>query len=100
MNQNNFNDKRYADLATTSRFREEPPSPARKPEFYDIKGNTFKETLIPNETAKSDMNKFSNTFTDGFMAKSVPRVHPIDKRGYKRSGMILFNNINQFNVRG
>ena len=98
VNQNSFNDKRYADLATTSRFREEPPSPKRQPEFYDIKGNTYKGTLIPSETALSEMNKFSNTFTDGFMAKSVPRVKPVDNRGYKRSGMILFGNINQINV--
>lgn len=39
----------------------------------------------------------NNTFTDGFIPdnKFKPKVKPVDKRGYKRSGMILFNNINQ-----
>ena len=65
-----------------------------KPDYYDIKGNTFKDTLIPSDTVTSaQQNAFNNTFTEGFQA-SVPRVKPVDKRGYKRSGMIFFGNIN------
>jgi hypothetical protein len=50
----NFNDQKYDRLAQESRYRVDEKgsvSPEKKPAYYDIKGNTFKSTLIPTETA-------------------------------------------------
>jgi hypothetical protein len=73
---NRFNDQNYSKLKTESRFREagsiitkeSPFSPSLESkrnkdqgleflstsqQIFDIKGNSFKNTLIPKETAKS-----------------------------------------------
>jgi hypothetical protein len=46
--------------------------------------------------------EFANTHTDGFMngsaMRTMSKVKPEHTIGYKRSGMILFNNINQVNT--
>ena len=117
-----FNDQKFSRLASESRFRmdgdDNAVSPTKVPEFYDIKGNTWKSTLIPAETAtqatkktrasvssdfgneaENAMRQFSNTYTNGFMS-SMQKQKPKQCRGYLRSGMILFNNINQVNVGG
>lgn len=69
--------------------------------FYDIKGNSFKNTLIPKETAYSALRtseeKIPGLNTDFKLTKVNPKY-----KGYNRSGAILFHNINQqdvFNVK-
>jgi hypothetical protein len=65
--QERFNDVRYNDLKERSRFQGEQakdrgpmsPEPASSRNlideglFFDIKGNTYKNTLIPGETAQN-----------------------------------------------
>ena len=66
--------------------------------FYDIKGNTFKNTLIPEETANNAFNvkKFSQTMQNFGNGRSSSQNKVMPKyKGYIRSGAILFNNINQ-----
>lgn len=67
--------------------------------FYDIKGNTFKNTLIPEETAKNlfAQKKMSQTATNFGRSVSNVKVKP-QYKGYVRSGQMLFNNINQMNT--
>ena len=81
-----FNDQKYDRLAQQSRYRADEAgsaSPDKKPSYYDIKGNTFKSTLIPSETAKvafknnrksmceaQAFKDFANTHTEGFLAGS------------------------------
>lgn len=65
--------------------------------FYDIKGNTFKNTLIPKETAHSALRMSDDKFGDFHTDHKIEKVHP-QYRGYNRSGAILFHNINQRDV--
>ena len=56
--QTNFNDITYNNLKQSSRFNDKKASPdlptiEGKERFFDIKGNTFKNTLIPEETANN-----------------------------------------------
>ena len=100
-----------------SRFREtdvvddilSPGSPIQKKGFqtiadqieYDIKGNTYKNTLIPEKSAKSAFSRHrphNNTVYGQSMVDPHKPVKPRYK-GYVRSGQILFNNINQVNTR-
>ena len=78
--------------------------------FYDIKGNSFKNTLIPKQTANSALRMQSSgaTHTSLVDAQNIylqdNRVMKIKKnkpnyKGYIRSGAILFNNINQHNTK-
>jgi hypothetical protein len=66
-------------------------------QFYDIKGNTFKNTLIPKQTAIDSSLAFK-TQGDWKTSLMSSKVKPQYKQGYVRSGQILFNNINQMNT--
>ena len=61
----------------------------------DIKGNTYKNTLIPEKSAKSAFSRHKGKnytmYGQGFVDHGP--VKPRYK-GYIRSGQILFNNIN------
>ena len=80
-------------LAAESRFRrsEEIFDGPKSPDYFDIKGNTFKNTLIPRETAETRASM--TTSHNGF--KKAP-VTPSKPKGYLRSGAILFDNIAQY----
>ncbi len=64
-----------------------------KEQFYDIKGNTFKNTLIPVETAvsafkfKDQANRTSDYSSELYKIRQqiLPKVQPKYK-GYIRSG--------------
>ena len=66
-------------------------------QFYDIKGNTFKNTLIPKQTAIDSSLAFK-TQGDWKTSLMSSKVKPQYNKGYVRSGQILFNNINQMNT--
>jgi len=87
-----------------------PDSPIQKKGFqtignnieYDIKGNTYKNTLIPEKSAKSAFSRHRPTNNSTVYGQSFVDAHkPVKPRykGYVRSGQILFNNINQINTR-
>ena len=78
-------------MAANSRFRADDSgnvTPTKKPVFFDIKGNTYKQTLIPKDTVSNNVKKsrqsvdflhtsndgklqeFASTFTSGFMASA------------------------------
>lgn len=114
MRQDSFNDVNYnalkqqsrfgqAKVAGTSRASPEPAAGGNNPIdrelFYDIKGNTFKNTLIPEATAQNlfTAKKMSQTGRDFGRSVSNVKVKPHYK-GYVRSGQMLFNNINQMNT--
>ena len=85
-----FNDQNLSKLAANSRFRQGDEildSPSRNPKWFDIKGNTYKSTLIPRETVET---RASVTTTEGFLTRPVTPNKP---KGYLRSGSIIFNNI-------
>ena len=66
----------------------------------DIKGNTFKNTLLPEKSVKSAFSRHRDNNSTPY-GQSYTDVHkPIKPRykGYVRSGQILFNNINQINT--
>ncbi len=61
-----FNNQRLDKIKENSRFKSPEKmneNPIEEKMYYDIKGNTFKNTLIPEETAKNAFNvkKFSQT---------------------------------------
>lgn len=104
-----------ADLKERSRFASrdadaplEPETVNREvfsktqPQFYDIKGNSFKNTLVPKQTAQQALQgarAASDAVTESpYKLKKVKPRNPHGWDSYKRSGMILFNNINQLNV--
>ena len=61
--------------------------------FYDIKGNTFKNTLVPKETAKTRFLSPVSRFTMPDI--SLNKVKPTIKERDMKSGTMLFNNIYQ-----
>lgn len=63
-------------------------------QFYDIKGNSFKNTLIPKKTAFSSLIfKGSSPNRAGSQEFKLAKVEPKYTKDI-RSGTILFNNIN------
>ena len=103
-----FNDQNFSKLKSSSRFREtgaiiykdSPLSPgvenkrnldttleflSTSQQFYDIKGNTFKNTLVPKQTALDSSLAFK---TQGDWKTSLVqgKVKPQYKQGYVRSG--------------
>ena len=67
-------------------------------QFYDIKGNSFKNTLIPKKTAFSSLIfKGNSPNRAGSQEFKLAKVEPKYNKDI-RSGTILFNNINQHNV--
>lgn len=106
-----FNDVTYNELKQRSRFGEAtntmPASPAPIKDinpidrelYYDIKGNTFKNTLIPEQTAQNlfTVKKLSQTSSNFGRSVSNVKVKP-QYKGYVRSGQMLFNNIGQMNT--
>jgi hypothetical protein len=62
---------------------------------YDIKGNTYKDTLIPEKSAKSAFSRHKG-MNNTMYGQSFTDKEPVKPRykGYIRSGQILFNNIN------
>lgn len=66
--------------------------------FYDIKGNTFKNTLVPKEAAhankakryRSPLERAHGNMPDIHLNKVQAKHHEREKR----SGNILFGNIN------
>lgn len=67
--------------------------------YFDIKGNTFKNTLIPGETANNlYVKKGMSQTAEGFCRSgSNPKIKP-QYKGYVRSGQLLFNNFGQANT--
>jgi hypothetical protein len=55
--------------------------------YYDIKGNSYKEALLPKETTLPRATTSLKQFKTEPVAPSY--------KGYIRSGQMLFNNINQ-----
>ena len=83
------------DIARTpADYETEEKSPLK---FYDIKGNSFKDTLVPKETALSALKISNETLKDFTTDYRLEKVKP-KYRGYNRSGAILFHNINQVDV--
>ena len=62
---------------------------------FDIKGNSYKNTLIPEKSAKSAFSRHKN-LNNTMYGQSFSNKEPVKPRykGYVRSGQILFNNIN------
>lgn len=63
---------------------------------YDIKGNTYKNTLIPEKSAKSAFGRHRGKSVNIYSQRLNDINNPVKPRykGYIRSGQILFNNIN------
>lgn len=63
---------------------------------YDIKGNTYKNTLLPEKSAKSAFSRHRQNSSTPYGQSGVDVHKPVKPRykGYVRSGQILFNNIN------
>ena len=106
MAQTNFNDITYNNLKQSSRFNDKnkaspdlPHIRDQKEKFFDIKGNTFKDTLIPEETANNlYVKKQMSQTTEAFpRCNSNPKMKP-QYKGYVRSGQLLFNNFGQKNT--
>jgi hypothetical protein len=96
-----FNNQSFKSLKDNSRFKEvveRSKTELSTEKFYDIKGNTFKETLVPKQTAFSalKLKQFNQTVL-GDKKQKMAKVQP-KYGGYRRSGMILFENINQTNT--
>lgn len=93
-------DSRYRDQDKVDEILS-PDSPVQKRGFqtidkidldFDIKGNTYKNTLIPEKSAKSAFGRHRGKSHMMYATDHGP-VKPRYK-GYVRSGQILFNNIN------
>ena len=96
-----FNQQKLSKLKIESRFRSTfnsvvpdtlddlSPFEGKEGQFYDIKGNTFKDTLIPKSTAVSALKPMTRDVSEHKLTKVVP-LHK-----YTRSGTLMFNNIHQ-----
>ena len=85
-------------IETTNRFKNNSvSSPFSKTggHFYDIKGNTYKNTLIPKESAFVQKKRYLSPIEPDF---NLNRVKPQLKERDLRSGAMLFNNIYQTNT--
>ena len=62
-----FNNQRFSHLKNESRFKSKksPLKKAPSPSLYDIKGNTFKNTLLPKETYQG-YNTYAAASQDDF----------------------------------
>lgn len=103
--QTHFNDVTYNNLKQSSRFNEKNASPDlpnirnKEEVFFDIKGNTFKNTLIPEETANNlYVKKQMSQTTEGFARSASNSKMKPQYKGYVRSGQLLFNNFGQKNT--